>query len=843
MRAIMPLLRRLKSLVSPLCIFLLPALGVLADSPLTLLHTFAPLAPDGTFPWPSLIQGPDGNFYGTTIAGGPSDAGNLFQVTPSGVLTPIYSFTNGGDGGNTRGGLTLGTDGFFYGVATYAGSNGVGTVFRLATNGVFTLLYSFKTNGVDGAHPYAALVQGSNGDFYGTTESGGVGGGGIIFEITPGGALTILHSFTGSGTDGSEPFAPLIVAADGNIYGTTSYGGTRNSGTIFRMTPQGSWTNLHSFTYGSDGALPWDALVQGTDGNFYGTTYEGGTYSYGTVFMITSAGVLTPLYSFSNGKDGGYPYGALVQGPNGNFYGTSHGSSTFGAGTNSIGTIFEITSGGSLTTLYRFTNGLDGANPIAGLVLGTNGNLFGVAETGGVIGWGGPIGSGSRIVAGTLGWGTVFTVTPGGAFTPLCEFPGETEGANPGAGLIQATNGLLYGITERGGSNDDGTVFQMSMDGTVTTLYSFTAGNDGAVPAAALVQGNDGSFYGTTYGAGLSNAGSIFKITPAGALTTLHTFTNGTDGGRPLAAMIQGTNGNFYGTTTSGGGKNGSGTVFQITPAGTLTTLHTFTNGNDGGSPTAALVQGADGSFYGAAQTGGTNDNGTIFKISTSGVFSTLYLFKGGVDGANPSATLTLGNDGNFYGVCSYGGTTGNGNVFKITPAGVPTTLYSFTGTNDGGDPEAPLVLASDGKLYGTTLFAAAAYGTIFQITTNGLFATLHSFTYLEVGPESYAAVVQAKNGNFYIANQGRGPNYNMGTILRLTVPPSIVSVTAAGGRRTITWSGETGQTYQLQFNTGLIPGGWIDLGNPIIAVGPLISANDSRVVGSQGFYRVVALP
>ena len=152
--------------------------------------------------------------------------------------------------------------------------------------------------------------------------------------------------------------------------------------------------------------------------------------------------------------------------------------------------------------------------------------------------------------------------------------------------MIQATNGLFYGVTERGGTNDDGTVFQMSSDGTVTTLYSFTAGNDGAVPIAALTPGSDGNFYGTTYEGGLSNAGAIFKITPAGALTPLHTFTNGADGGHSYAALIQATDGNFYGTTASGGGKNGSGTVFQITPAGALTTLHIFTNGSDGAYPT-----------------------------------------------------------------------------------------------------------------------------------------------------------------------------------------------------------------------------------------------------------------
>lgn len=844
--ASLPVQPRMKRIgVSALCFLILWAFGALADGPVSLLHTFAPLAPAGCYPWSTLIQAADGNFYGTAASGGPFGAGNIFRVTPSGILTPMYSFTNGIDGSYPRASLVVGSDGNFYGTAAYGGSNGVGTVFKMTTNGVFTPLYSFRTNGIDGQRPEAALLEGSNGDFYGTTSSGGSNGRGTIFEITPAGALTNLHSFTASGTDGSEPTAPLILGPDGNFYGTTAYGGTRGYGTVFRMTPQGVWTNLHSFDWaGTDGNVPWGALVLGTDGNFYGTTYGGGTYGYGTVFMIPPSGPLSILYSFTDGEDGGSPYSALVQGPNGNFYGTSQGSSTFAAGTNSIGTVFEITPWGSLATLYAFTNGMDGANPTAGLVMGTDGNFYGAAEVGGIIGWGGTIGEFGRILAGTRGWGTIFTITPDGGFTPLCAFPGESEGANPGAGLIQAANGLFYGVTERGGTNDDGTVFQMSADGAITPLYSFTAGNDGAVPIAALTQGSDGNLYGTTYEAGISNAGAIFKITPTGALTVLHTFTNGIDGGHSSAALIQGTNGSFYGTTSTGGGKNGDGTVFQITPAGVLTTLHTFTNGSDGAYPTGGLVQGADGQFYGTAGSGGTNGDGTVFKITAGGVLRTIYSFKGALDGEGPSATLTSGNDGNFYGVCGGGGATGNGTVFKITPSGILTPLYSFTGTNDGGNPQAPLTFGTDGKFYGTTEYGGAnGYGTVFQITTNGVLTTLHSFTWQDTGPESYAALVQGTNGNFYIACEGAGSGYSPGTILRLTVPPAFLSMKATGKAWTFTWSGETGQKYQLQYNASLCSTGWTNLGNPITATGPVINALDPSPAGDQRFYRAVAVP
>ena len=836
-----PVLRRPGTILLAFVFCVLPGLAR-AEATVSLLHTFGPLAPDGAFPWATLVKGADGNFYGTTIAGGQFGSGNIFQVTPSGALTVLYAFSNGVDGGYPRAALVVGSDGNFYGTAAYGGSNGVGTVFQMTTNGVFTPLYSFRTNNIDGQHPEAALVEGNDGSFYGTTSSGGTNGRGTVFKVTTGGALTTLHS---CGNDGYEPTAPLILGPDGNFYGTTAYGGTRGSGAVFSMTPQGVWTNLHSFTYGTDGALPWGPLVLGTDGNFYGTTFNGGTYGYGTVFSMTPDGALTPLYSFSNGSDGGQPYAALIQGDNGNFYGTTHGSSNLILGTNSIGTVFEITPWGYLTTLYSFTNGIDGANPTAGLVLGNDGKFYGAAEAGGLIGWGGPIGQYGRILAGTLGWGTLFSITQDGGFTPLFAFSGRDVGANPGAALIQATNGLFYGVTERGGTNDDGTVFQMSPDGTVTTLYSFRAGNDGAVPIAALTQGNDGNLYGTTYEGGPSGSGAIFKITPSGSLTPLHTFTNGTDGGHPYASLVQGTDGNFYGTTPSGGGKNGYGTVFQVTPAGALTTLHTFTNGLDGASPIAGLVQGADGQFYGAAHGGGTNGYGTIFKISASGAFTRLYLFRNGNDGSGPSATLALGNDGNFYGVCDEGGdSNGYGTVFKITPSGLLTPLHVFTGTNDGGSPEAPLTLGTDGKFYGTTVSGGDnGVGTLFQITTNGVFATLHSFTYLEAGPQSYAAVVQGTNGNFYIACEGSGSGYSPGTILRLTVPPVFLSMTRAGSGWNFSWGGETGQKYQLQWNSTLDPGGWINLGAPVTALAPTVFGADASPVGNRRFYRVMALP
>ena len=345
----------------------------------------------------------------------------------------------------------------------------------------YTVLHAFAES--DGQDPLAGLVQGSDGNFYGTTDAGGTGGNGTVFKITPAGALTTLHSFSGS--DGRNPPATLVQGTDGNFYGTTNQGGAMGAGTVFKITPAGALTTLYPFA-GSDGSHPYAGLVQGTDGNFYGTTNQGGTGDYGTVFKITPAGTLTTLYSFP-GSDGGYPQDTLVQGSDGNFYGTAKQG-----GTGNYGTVFKITPSGTLTTLHSFA-GSDGQNPLAGLVQGSDGNFYGTTNQGG-----------------TGDYGTVFKITPAGTLTTLYSFSGS-DGEWPSAALVQGTDGNFYGTTGQGGASGDGTVFKITLGGTLTTLYSF-AGNDGKDPYAALVQGSDGNFYGTTAYGGPLGGGVVFRL-------------------------------------------------------------------------------------------------------------------------------------------------------------------------------------------------------------------------------------------------------------------------------------------------------------------------------------------
>jgi uncharacterized repeat protein (TIGR03803 family) len=335
---------------------------------------------------------------------------------------------------------------------------------------------------------------------------------------------------------------------------------------------------------------------------------------------------------------------------------------------------------------------------------------------------------------------------------------------------------------------------------TYTMLYGFSGGADGANPGA-LVQGTDGSFYGTTgsggslYVCGQFGCGTVFKITPNGTLTTLHSFVS--SDGRSPNGLVQGTDGNFYGTTSEGGAGSqcdlGCGTVYKMTPSGTLTTLHSFNNA-DGAYPDAGLVQATDGNFYGTTAIGGANSWGTVFKITPAGTLTTLYSFcsqSNCADGSVPWDGLVQATDGNFYGTISGGGANSWGTVFKITPAGTLTTLYSFCSQprcTDGQYPLAGLLLASDGNFYGTTseggIQCDFGCGTVFKITPNGTLTTLHSF----VGSEGSSPnqLVQGTDGNFYGTAQRGGPNncgirgaqIGCGTIFEISSqPPYTVTI------------------------------------------------------------------
>jgi uncharacterized repeat protein (TIGR03803 family) len=358
---------------------LIPTVRVTAQT-CTVIHSFTN-SPDGANPYASLMQAEDGNFYSTTEAGGAFGNGIIFEITSAGVLTTLASCnTNGVLPAGPLGALLQADDGSFYGVARNGGPTnltsypiGPGAVFKVTTNGTIT---TFGQLGYpNGSHPYGGLVRGADGNYYGTTKTGGTSSDGAIYELSADGTLSSLYT-SFNRTNGANPEASLVSGNDGILYGVTTVGGASNEGTAFKITLGGTFATLTSFN-GANGSNPYGSLVQGSDGNFYGTTYGGGTNNLGTIFQLTTNGGLTTLISF-NGSNGANPYAALIRGMDGNFYGT-----TYGGGTSNLGTVFQITTNSALTTLISF-NGSNGANPYAALIQDLDGYFYGTTLYGGV---------------------------------------------------------------------------------------------------------------------------------------------------------------------------------------------------------------------------------------------------------------------------------------------------------------------------------------------------------------------------------------------------------------------------------------------------------------------------
>jgi len=372
----------------------------------------------------------------------------------------------------------------------------------------FSVLHSFE-GGTDGEGPYGGVVRDAAGNLYGTTSYGGAFSNGTVFKLDTTRKETVLYSFTG-GSDGAIPLAGLILDAAGNLYGTTEAGGDLNCkspvgcGTVFKVDKTGKETVLYSFTPEADGAgTPFAGVIRDAAGNLYGTTADGGPFYSGTVFKLDTTGKETVLYTFTGGQggtDGFFPAGALIRDAAGNLYGTTQLGGNY-----SFGTVFKLDSTGKETVLYRFPGGSSGDQPVGGVIMDKEGNLYGTTQGGGY-----------------YFDGTVFKLNPVGYETVLYNFGSGTDGTLPVAGVIADTAGNLYGTTQYGGTSNLGTVFKLDKTGKETVLYSFTGGADGASPVAGLVRDAAGNLYGTAYFggdsgsfcSGVGGCGVVFKIAP-----------------------------------------------------------------------------------------------------------------------------------------------------------------------------------------------------------------------------------------------------------------------------------------------------------------------------------------
>lgn len=697
-----------------------------------------------------LIKYTDGNFYGVTASGGAYDFGAIYRVTPAGVGSLVYSFSETNDAPTSPTG-TLVDDGagYLWGTTFDGGTSGKGTIFKFhVATGVLTRVVSFTgtAGAAKGAEPQAGLVRDGSGVFWGVTTKGGASDNGTVFKVTSAGVLSTVIEFTGATGAflGTLPYSALTLDGAGFVWGTTLTGGTAGNGTVFKVEmSSGSFASLVSFTGttgASKGATPYTAFARHGD-FFWGATGTGGATNAGTVFKIdVTTHAFTTVKEFTGSVGavlGSQPRGDLFRTTDGQIWGT-----TYQGGSAGRGTLFQVDPvSGNLTTHVQFNlddaEGLGGA-PFSGLISDGAGSLWGTTQMS------------------TGGFGSVYkfdlTTHLVTMMTKLPHFNSPNRGLAPVAGLTADNQGLLWGTTDAGGLGS-GTVFKFDpVTRAITTVVSFS-GNTGTTPGAnpRATLWFDGTQYmwGTTLFGGTMGSGTIYKVDVTnGAFTNVIQFTNtsGANKGRqPFGKLTPDGDGFLWGTTSQGGA-NSIGTVYKVNiSSGVLTTLVEFTgNGAQNKSvlPVGDLVLvGSD--LWGVTQGSATYRHGTIFKVSkTTGTLTTVLTFtgpSGAAKGNQPTGGLIYDGAGFVWGTTLsqdyLPATVGFGTVFKVNVAsGALTSVLSFTGngaTNKGSGPQAALMRDAGGNIWGTTTYGGTdGRGTVFRINpATGVLTTVASLT------------------------------------------------------------------------------------------------------------------
>jgi len=468
---------------------------------------------------------------------------------------------------------------------------------------------------------------------------------------------TVIHTF-GNFPQGANPYATPFRGADGILYGTTYQGGAANLGVVFELGASG-YKALYSFHGGTDGASPYAGVTQDSAGNLYGTTYQGGAANAGVVYKLNPSGQETLLYAFTGETDGGNPYGGVIVDSAGNLYGT-----TCNGGAANAGAVFEVSPSGQETVLYSFKGKDDGANPRAGVIADSAGNLYGTTYAGG-----------------KLSAGVVYKLDTAGQESVLHAFSPPNGGAAPTAGVIQDSAGNFYGAASD-------IVYELAANGQYTVLARLGCFKTGGNASAGVVRDAAGNLYGTsdpappacTGGGGPPSNGVVYKVDTSGQMTVLYRFPGASRpepdlSSGPNAGVVLDSAGNLYGATLYGGL---AGMVYKVNTAGQETGLYTFPAAPGGSISFGGLVRDSAGNLYGTTQEGGAANEGVLYKANADGREAALYSFTDGV-GQN----LARDAAGNLYG-CAGVSATGLGTVFKLDPAGQYTVLYSFTGGADG---------------------------------------------------------------------------------------------------------------------------------------------------------------
>ena len=709
----------------------------------------------------AITRAPDGNYYGPAY-----DC--VFKVGPDGMYTKLASFDYTSHGGQLEGGVVMAGDGNLYGTAGSGGTSGMGTVYRLTPSGAVTKLADF--NGSNGAYPCGSLILASDGAMYGLTQQGGANNVGVVYKVTTAGTVSVLASLSSTvGTASSR--TGLVQGPDGALYGLGAGGGTYNEGTVFKVTiaGAGSITKLSDLRYSTVGAYPNGTLAVGPDGALYGTLMQGGVSGVGTAVRVTTTGMVTRLVDFTSAT-GQYPFGALVLAGDGNFY----GQTTYGGPHGSAeGTVFRLSPAGVLSVIaygYRsyytpgYADAINGSS-IMGLAVTEDGSLLGVASDEG------PSGRGSIFRLNTfIAPGAGFFVTSGGSYIPAGStgaFPGNatlirTESSIPATRTYTLTNRTaapvtVSGVTKSGSSNISLNVSGLPLVLAPNGTHSFTMTylstlSDGDVTVTVASNAPTAPSYQFQVHGRVDRVVKISDMNPA------------TTGFFPRSDLLPDGAGNFYAMTNYGSiSLTNKGMAIKVTPSGTITPLAAIST-IGGQDPYGEFINGPGGLLYGFTAGGGSGNSGIFFRMTPAGVATTLASLSG-----TPYGSPVLADDGNFYGLTRFGGGgSAYGSILRITPAGVVTQVFAFDQTT-GTRPTGSLIKGNDGALYGMTAEYGANYsGTIFKFTTAGVFTKLVDFNSATIGGYPQEDLIQASDGNFYGITSYGGAN-GEGTVFRMT--------------------------------------------------------------------------
>jgi uncharacterized repeat protein (TIGR03803 family) len=731
-------------------------------------------------------------FWGMTNGGGTDDVGTIFKMAPDGTgLTNVRSFTYttpGRSGDESSVQLWQSPAGKLYGVTANGGLKGSGVLYEYdPSTGVYAVKYNFDYTDVSGYYPVTSLVPGSNGKLYGMTTYGGTSNKGVLYEFDlTTGTYTKKVDFTG--TNGASPSAgSLYLHTNGKLYGFTAFGGTNNFGVLFEYDPATStYTKKIDFLGVADGKFPYAGLTRASSGKLYGTTIQGGTNDQGTLFEYNpTTNVLTKLVDFIS-SNGFAPASALVEADNGQLYGV-----TAAGGSSSGGVLFEFNPSTNVyTKKIDFTNE-NGRGAIGGLFKANNGKLYGLtyfggSSNGGVLYEYEPATntytkkydfiytpSTSTSVDGALPRATLMqasngllyaTTSIGGSsksgvlfeynistntYAKKIDFNGAPSGRYPNSGLMQASNGKLYGLTNTGGANGEGVLFEIDpVTNAFATKYSFSS-TDGSFPSGVLVQATNGKLYGLSSFGGLNSIGALFEFDPSSGVYSKKFDFDGTNGKRPQGSMILAANSKLYGMSSEGGA-NSNGVLFEYDPAtNTLIKKIDFDNTTSGQYPNGDLIQANNGKLYGMSYDGGNGGgSGVLFEYNIATNTLTPRVTFGADDGENPTGSLVQAPNGKLYGMTTAGGTNLQGVLFEFDPA---TNSYvkklNFDGANTGYQPNGSLAVSPNGKLYcGTTYGGANGRGVIFEYDpATNVFTKKHDFNGTDGGGFLYSRLLFVK--------------------------------------------------------------------------------------------------